>query len=149
MHVAWWAVHEVGVCHQWPADQWKHDPSGANQNSPKGINRDVGRGGLSAPELLHLGEHPGACSGSAPSSRPQAGACLRRKAHSEERGLEGGILVVFLDFLDLPVPKAATSLEFPDSSHRLPSLSWVSSLTSESLANYVFLSRSCCLVSRW
>lgn len=112
-HVARWAVHEVGVCHQWSADQWEHDPSGANHNSPKGINRDVGRGGLSAPELLHLGEHHGACSGLAPSSRPQAGACLRRKAHSEERGLEGGSWWYFWTSWISLNPRQPLFLNFP------------------------------------
>lgn len=79
MHVARWAVRQAGVRHQWSADQREHDASGANQNSLKGIERGVGREGLSPYELLHLGEHHGACSGLVSSSMLQAGACLRKK----------------------------------------------------------------------
>lgn len=85
MHMAWWAIHQVGRCHQWSGDQWEHDPNEANQNSLKGIDMGVGREGLSPFEFLQLGKDHETWSRLVPSVMPHAASCLRKKASPEER----------------------------------------------------------------
>lgn len=113
VHAAWYADHELGVLPPVSVDGWEHDPSGANQNSHKGISKGVVGGGLSLPELLHRNEHHAAHSGLVPSSMSRAGAHLKEKAHSEERGQERGSWWHCWTSWIYLYAKVATFLKFP------------------------------------